>query len=254
MPNPGVTTLVTVRTAAARRADMATPSTTTFVPTAEWDANINASYFELYDLLVQKFGDDYFVAGTPDNWYQLVTTSTTTGYPLPDGSSTYKLVDTTTTAPAFYKLLGVDVKYGSEWIPLKPFTFLDRNRWSTSTIPLGTGGTLRYRLQGGYLWIAPQPTGGQLVRLWYVPRMTALVADGDLLDGVSGWEEYVIVDAAIKALAKEESDTGVQQLAKAALIARIDAAAENRDAGSPARVTDARDHQDSGEAAQRWWP
>ena len=40
--------------------------------------------------------------------------------------------------------------------------------------------------------------------------------------------EYVITDAAIKMMQKEESDTSVLQLQKAALIRRIEAAAENR--------------------------
>jgi hypothetical protein len=57
-------------------------------------------------------------------------------------------------------------------------------------------------------------------------------------DGVSGWLEYVITDAAIKAMQKEESDVSVLMAQKAALVARIIAAAENRDAGNPATVAD----------------
>lgn len=240
MPNPGVTTLATIRTAAARRADLATPSSSTFVTTSEWDANINASYAELYDLLVQKFGDDYFVAGTPDNWYQF-TTTTSAGYVLPDGSSTYKLVDAAT-APAFYKLLGADAKYGSEWVPLKPFQFIDRNRRSAAG-PNAVASEIRYRVSGNYLWL-PSVASGQIVRLWYVPRLALLTADGDTVDAVSGWEEYVIVDAAIKALVKEESDPSALMAAKAGLVQRIEAAAENRDAGQPVRVSDTREMAD----------
>jgi len=57
-------------------------------------------------------------------------------------------------------------------------------------------------------------------------------------DGISGWLEYVVTDAAIKMLQKEESDTSVLQFQKAALIKRIESAAENRDAGSPATIAD----------------
>jgi hypothetical protein len=65
-----------------------------------------------------------------------------------------------------------------------------------------------------------------------------MTSDSDTLDGVSGWEEYVITDCCIKALAKEESDPSIFMAQKAALLLRIEAAAENRDAGSPATVSD----------------
>jgi hypothetical protein len=72
--------------------------------------------------------------------------------------------------------------------------------------------------------------------VWYVPKLTTLSADGDTVDGISGWTEYIIVDACIKALAKQESDVTVFALQKAELIKRIENAAENRDAGNPATV------------------
>src|SRR5690242_17270074 len=100
---------------------MPTPSTSTYVTTSEWNSYINASYYELYDLLVQKYGDDYFTAGTPDNWYQLTTNGTSTSYALPDGSASYLLQDGVTTAPAFLKGLGVDIKQGSDWVTLQRF-------------------------------------------------------------------------------------------------------------------------------------
>lgn len=58
------------------------------------------------------------------------------------------------------------------------------------------------------------------------------------VDGVNGWEEYLVVDAAIKALQKEESDVSVLLAQKALLQRRIESAATNRDAAEPARVVD----------------
>ena len=97
---------------------------------------------------------------------------------------------------------------------------------------------MRYRLNGDKLWLTPTPAGGQTIKVWYVPRLTTLSADGDTVDGISGWTEYIIVDACIKALAKQESDVTVFALQKAELIKRIESAAENRDAGNPATVGD----------------
>lgn len=209
---------------------------------------INASYYELYDLLVQKFGNEYFVAlDTTGKPYQF-TTTTAEMYPLPDGTSTYKMPDTTTNAPAFFKALGVDVQIDSlTWASIHRFGFAERNSGDYPVITPGRS-DLRYRLNGSNIWLRSgrsSPAAGLLIRVWYVPRLTALSLDADVLDGVSGWEEYIVVDAARKALEKEESDATHLERAKAALVQRIEAAAENRDAGSPATVSDVRGDEEN---------
>lgn len=249
MPNTGVTTLATIRTAAQRRADM---ENSTFIATAEWTAMINASYTELFDLLVQKYGNDYYSAiDANGNGFQITTNGTSEMFALPDGSTTYKMPDNTT-APAFYKLLGVEMQLTAslDWVTLKPFAFIERNAFAVPNMQATRGyrSNLRYRVMGNigattptqYLWLKPLPMSGQIVRVWYVPRLTALSADGDTVDGVSGWEEYIVIDAALKAKEKEESDQSTLLVAKQGIIKRIEEASENRDAGSPAVVGDAR--------------
>lgn len=58
------------------------------------------------------------------------------------------------------------------------------------------------------------------------------------MDWFSGWEEYIVVDAAIKIMGKEESDVTVLGGRKAALVGRIQGIAANRDEGSPGRTAD----------------
>ena len=58
------------------------------------------------------------------------------------------------------------------------------------------------------------------------------------MDWVNGWEEYIVVDAAIKILGKEESDVQVLGGRKAALLGRIQSVAINRDQGEPGRTVD----------------
>lgn len=65
-------------------------------------------------------------------------------------------------------------------------------------------------------------------------------SDATNLDGISGWEEYVIIDAALKAGIKEESDVSSLGAQKADIYKRIVETAENRDASLPSRVTDTR--------------
>lgn len=222
-------TLAQLRTAVRQRADMVG---STFVSDAELTSYINQSYFELYDLMVQKYGDNYFVS-TP---VTLTTDGTSTLYDLPNGTNY-------TAAPALYKLLGVDLALGNSpdsYVTIKPFNFSDRNRFSVPNFQSFYGVTnLRYRLNGSQLWLTPTPAANQSIRVWYIPQLTELSADTDkTVDLVSGWSEYIIADAAIKCLQKEESDVSALFAQKQALIARIEAAAENRDAGMAGRVAD----------------
>lgn len=222
-------TLAQLRTAARQRADMVN---STFVSDSELNSYINQSYFELYDLLVTTF-EDYYVASP--------VTFQTTGaqqYTLPDGTLY-------SSAPALYKLLGVDLglnSSGNAWVTLKKFDFASRNRYvypQLGNTILGIS-NLRYRIVGDTIMFIPTPSSGQYIRLWYIPRMTQLVSDTDTADGVSGWTEYIICDAAIKCGQKEETDVSVLMAQKAALIKRIEDSAMNRDAGQPDTITDIR--------------
>jgi hypothetical protein len=153
--------------------------------------------------------------------------------------------------PDFYKLMGIDLGLGTQtpsqsgpngWLTLKKFAFASRNRHIFGNVPVSFVGllSLRYRLEGSYVEFIPQPASNQTIRLRYIPRPVTLLADSDILDGVSGWDEYVIVDAAIKAMQKEESDVTILMARKEALLRRIEAAASNRDAGEPEVVSDVR--------------
>lgn len=202
----GVTTLKTVRDAARSQCDMVG---STFVTDAEFNSFIQDGYQELYGLVVQKFGNDYFTQ-TPASGYTFTTDGVNQFFALPDGSGA---------SPAFFKLLGVDLQFnGSQWVALKEFAFADRNRLQlvNSSIPMA----------------------GQTLRLFYVPRLTLPTADGSTMDGVNGWEAYIVAHACIKALTKEESDAAPFVQQKRELLERIESEAENRDAGSPATVAD----------------
>lgn len=217
------TTLSFLRTAAKQRADQVNSS---FLTDTEWNNNINASLQELYDVLTQKYGNDYFYST------QTITT---------DGVS-----DNFALSSNFYKLLGVDLQITSgtnpQRVTLRSFTFSERNRYAIPNFQTWFGVTnLRYRLRAGTLWFIPLPAANQTILVHYVPQLTTLVNDSDTLpaaiDGM-GWEEYIVIDAAIKALQKEESDVSVLMAQKVAIEKRIEAAAENRDAGAPATISD----------------
>jgi hypothetical protein len=221
MGSPSQMTLAQLRLASQQRADMVNSS---FISDAEWTTLVNGSLYELYDLLVSKF-QDYFIAAP----FQITADGINTQYALPND---------------FYKLAGVDASYSANqpnnWLTLKPFNFQERNRYPAGVPVSSWNGVndIRYRVVGNNVWFSPMPQKGQLFQIWYIPTLSPLVNDSDVAQGVDGFLELVIVDAAIKALTKEESDVSVLMAEKTALIQRIQVAAANRDAGMPKTVTD----------------
>ncbi len=233
-------TLGQLMTAVRQRADMTTagyaPSLTGtdfFVSEPELISYINQSYFELYDLIVAAYGTNYYVA-TP---YTFTTDGVNEMFALPSD---------------FYKLLGVDLSLSGgnpgSWLTVRAFEFNDRNRYSVPNFQAFYGVTnLRYRLNATNLWLTPTPSGGQVMQLWYIPKLATLDALATTADGISGWTEYIITDAAIKCLQKEESDVSVLMAQKQALMKRIESMADNRDAGPPPKVID-------NQTSDMWWP
>jgi hypothetical protein len=68
--------------------------------------------------------------------------------------------------------------------------------------------------------------------------LVSMWSDSTLVDGVSGWEEYVIVDAAIKAQQKQENDDNPLFRRKMELKTRIESMAEGRDIGQAHHTSD----------------
>jgi hypothetical protein len=242
---PTTMRLSDLRIAVRQRSDMVNSQ---FITDDELNSYINQSGFELYDILVQKYGDDYNVA-PPVTFF---TNGTSQFYPLPDGVLTFmNAAGNNFVPPALYKFLGLDLGLSNtldSFVTIRPFNFSERNRYAVPNFQSFYGVTnLRYRLNGSNLYLTPIPSQGQRLQLWYIPRFNQLVNDTDTIDGISGWTEYVIIDAAIKCLQKEESDTNVLMNQKQMMLNRIEAAAENRDAGNPATVGDT-------QSSDLWWP
>lgn len=87
-------------------------------------------------------------------------------------------------------------------------------------------------------WSERAPTAGMTVTMIYTPALARMSAGSDTFDGVNGWEEWVVLDAAIKALNKEESDVSVLMAQRADLEAEITTLAGERDVSWPKRIVD----------------
>lgn len=151
---------------------------------------------------------DRLVASRGMDYYEKVPpySFTTVG-----GTSLYSL-------PAdFYQLILCEATIGSYTVPLQPFALVERGRLSQQPVQ-----------------------GGLVVTVRYVPTCPRLVNDSDTFDGFNGWEEFVILDAALKCREKEETDATDFQARLARMVQRLDRMAPDRDAGMGQRFTDVR--------------
>ena len=211
-------TLAQLRTRARQRANM---ENSNFIRDTEMLALINASYAELYDIMVTKY-EDYYITGP-------------TSFSISSGN-TYSLPSD------FYKLRGVDYLQGTQYVTIYPINWNNRNRLNRA-VNRRTSYQLNpsYRIVGSTLYIYPSDDALGDYQLWYIPSFTPLADDSDLIDGSiarNGWEEYVVVDVARKMLQKEESDTRELIREKERLLVHIEGAAAERDVDQPESVTD----------------
>lgn len=244
--NPGEMSLGELRLRSQQTADRVNSQ---FVTTSEWNAFLRLSLYELYDLLITVY-EDLYVAP-----FAFITTNgTIQNYALPDGVTNYfggsfnnPNISFGQPAPAFYKLVGVDLGVNTSnnaFVTLNRYDYIDRNAYvypnSTSTI-YGVY-NMRYRAMGNNINFIPTPSGNQQIRLTYAPRLKGLLSDTDLTTiGNSGWLRYSIVRAAKYALDKEEgSDTSKLDQEILFLKTRIEQSASNRDIGQPDTISETR--------------
>jgi len=210
------TTLANIRTRVRERCDM---ENSNFISSTELLSFINASYGEFYEIIVSRF-EDYFVEDSD--------------FTLASGVSTYTL------PTDFFKFRGLDRELGGgEYQTLTKFNFAERNSVNRNYRRLSAYPySIQYRIVGDEIRIVPKSSAAGDYKLWYVPVFTPLVSESDTVDGYNGWEEYIIIDASIKCLAKEESSTTEFVAEKKAILKRIEDMASNRDFYQPEKITD----------------
>ena len=213
--------------------ERADQQTSTFITDSELTGYINSSYAELYDILVSRF-EDYYSAVEPFS----ITAGNTHAVPA-----------------SFYKIRGIDLDVDGQWTTVYPFNFIERNRVASRTRSILGRLGVNYRLMGNTLHFVPDDRAVGSYQMWYIPSYTPLVSMSDPLSDVLNFEEYIIVDAAIKCMVKEESDPSVLLMMKEQLRKRIEAMASNRDAGSPERIGDvnASSNRFGGSFPYWWW-
>lgn len=198
-------TLANLRADVRDRADMPNAG---FISDATLNEYINESIATLYGMLVGARGQDY---------YEKSASFTTVA-----GQSLYDFASMSPSVTDFGQLISVEITDGTLKRNLKPFMRKEHGRWSEYGIP-----------------------AGYPVTIYYIPAPARLSADGDVFDGIMGWEEWVVLDATIKALGKEESDVSTWKEERAKIEKQINQLASDRDAGGPERIVDVTRQKDS---------
>ena len=221
MPNNTIT-LAQIIAKARQRADM---EGSLFVTDNELTGYINIGISEIHDFITGVF-EDYYVSKTvfalPQNNPQ----------PLPSD---------------FYKSLGCDFDIGGVIYSLRPFQFSERNAYANPYYINTALPNVFYSIRGKNIEFIPQTTISGSVNFYYIPECQYFAEDGTDLNEqlvvlapqiIRGYEEYLILDAALKCLIKEESDITIMLALREAQKKRIMDMAARRDAGEPYRITD----------------
>lgn len=204
-------TLTTLLTRTRERADMAGSS---FVADARLTDWINEANQKLHAMLVDSMGEEYV--------------SSTQAFTTVAGQSDYGLPS------SFYKLLGVDLDYHGIMRSLQRYERPERNLYRE----LHPEALPRYALVGTNLRLYPAPPAGLTGSILYAPEATVLVNAGDSVTYPNGWERFIVIDAAIQALLKEESSVTGLVNEREAIVREIRDAKENRDMATPKYVVD----------------
>jgi hypothetical protein len=215
-------TIETLTTRVRQRADF---ENSQFVTDEEILTHINASLGELWELLVAAAPEFYV------NYQVISPTGAEAGlFDMPDD---------------YFGTVGVDYELSTgQWIALTKIMLSERNNYDYSIQDISQGYTFDRSTPAGTspfpkLHLLPHPRANHTYRHVYTMAAPTLEVGGtESVDGINGFEEYIVIDVAIKLLSKEESPTGVYERQKDAMTARLLAAAELRTLTEAGRVSD----------------
>lgn len=215
------TTLLQLRNKCKQRADMSgSLEPDQFIPDEEWNGYINASIGEYHDTVVRNDVRFYLTSSVFTPAAGVNTVALPTDFAVADGLE---------------KSWDGSGSPGT-WFNVPKYQWRDRNFGSSAYFTLYMPPQVAYNIVGGNVMLMPPLNATGTYQLWYYPVAPELVADTDIFTDPGNnryWYEYVIVDAAIKALQKEESDVSVLMAQKQALKGHIELMGSDRDFSTP---------------------
>lgn len=206
---PNLVTVQSMIDGARQRADMVNSQ---FVTDAELIGYINHVHKRFYNKVTTTF-ENYYVS--------------TAALSIAAGTDLYDLPSD------MLKLLGLDVNRNGQVMTLLPWSLNERNREQrTSDAPY------RYIIRGTKLQILPKPDAAYTGTFLYIPVATEITNANQTVEVWNGFDEYIMLGAAVFCKQKEESDTSILMIMMKEVEQEIMDMLRGRDAGFPQRVTD----------------
>src|ERR1700722_10816523 len=230
-------TLTTLQNRVLQRAHLPAASNAGIVSPAELLDNINEGIAEFHQIVVALPGPPYY--------RESVTFVTQPAVNIYDIGPAQPIAVTD-----FLAGQGFDVQFGQNIVnTARSFMNRERNRFKLNYSGWTYSQPVFYRFQGkpstagsaalDSVEFIPFPSGVFDVTMWYTPTPPVLAVGSDTFDGINGFEELVVLSAAIKLLLKQEQfDHASALMSERARQEAKMASMLTHDADEPERVVD----------------
>jgi len=190
---------------------------------------INEALYTWYDVMVEAY-EDYFLPAEPTVF--VLQPGTDGLFDLPGD---------------FYKLAGLDRSISSgatdRFYPMKKTPWRGRTN-TENTFRYALTANVTYRIFKDKIQMTPRDSANGTYQLWYIPVATPFVNESDSIETFNGFENLLIVDVAIKMLAKEESDPSLLLMERERLTAALDQMKIDRDINEGERIEETYESRD----------
>jgi hypothetical protein len=203
---------------------------------------------------IQEFREAVSDAGHPYYLQQSTgTLSVGVTSPYPFGALTISAL-----SPSLLRPYGLDIQVGEMWVTVNPGNFDERNDGQIDGWISGprTGQPSKFFLfNETQLAYTPAADRAYPYILYYLPVGTDLSADADTFDGMAGWEEWVIYNAAAKLAIRDNHTEHLAQIAaeRARLLEGIMKRAPHRQRAGATTKVDIRGRRNRALAARFRW-
>lgn len=135
--------------------------------------------------------------------HYLVSTASATWPNGPTSPYHFGVLDLSAVTPNVVQVYAIDVKVGADWYGLDCVDFTARNEYhdtnATRRPPVAFA-----NFQTAKCAVFPASDQSYTYNAWYLPVLTDLSASSDTFDGVAGWEEWVVWDAMIPIINRDQ--------------------------------------------------
>lgn len=125
----------------------------------------------------------------------------------------FAVVDLSALAPGVVRVYRVHVTVDNRVYDLEGVEFTEVTRYQEDWSGIRTGIPVAFASKTTYtLALMPPPDSAYTAVIWYLPVLADLSADSDTFDGVAGWEDWVVLDAAVRIANRDRDQTQIALL------------------------------------------